>query len=437
MTGKKSFFMLSTILLISFALMVFIAGTEPHTSQVSTNTIGEDPSQSSADLLNEQKHLTAAIAVTSNEYRMIQQLTRAFHEQKHDLRIHIQNVNDDMYEWIMSTVRLGEAPDIMLLENEWVYEMAAAGMLLPVDEVFKREEHAEHFSQVMAQLRWNGYTWAVPKEVDPYVLVWNTKMIEDLGMDAPESRDQMVAVLDRYQMEDRIGIFTDVKDFYAVVSLYSLLQEGEENTKIERELLGQEVSFEQEEEEAMENNRWSHLVERWMEEWEQLNENPWQAMKEERIIMMIAPFSEYGKQADDSLQFIPLQALNSSEEEDNSYIGLLKGKSFAISASTSYKKEALEWITYMTTGDAQLQMLQAGSSIPVRSHTSQLDALLHFPFHGKLWDAIELGVTFPAHPRLPKLVRDFHQLKDFEQLEKDTIDEFLNTINQWTAEVGR
>ncbi|CAM4040804.1 extracellular solute-binding protein [Cohnella lubricantis] len=76
-----------------------------------------------------------------------------------------------------------EASDMALVPNEWVRDLAVSGELQPVDSAFNGDALSEQFGAVIAQMKWNGYLWGVPRGLDPYVLLWNKNVLSLLQSD--------------------------------------------------------------------------------------------------------------------------------------------------------------------------------------------------------------------------------------------------------------
>jgi len=90
--------------------------------------------------------------------------------------------------------QLMEDTDIVLLPNEDVKALAVSGSLLPVDSAFVGESLSEQFGALLSQVKWNVYLWGVPRDLDPYVLVWNRNVAAAVrgsnGAAAPSSLSQ-------------------------------------------------------------------------------------------------------------------------------------------------------------------------------------------------------------------------------------------------------
>lgn len=101
---------------------------------------------------------------------------------------------DDAYDAYLGASRIGEAADVMLLENEWVKTFAVSGYLIPADSAFVGEALSEQFEALIAPLKWNGYLWGVPRDYDPYVIVWNVplwkSLVDSTELKSPQSVEE-------------------------------------------------------------------------------------------------------------------------------------------------------------------------------------------------------------------------------------------------------
>lgn len=130
--------------------------------------------------------LRAAVSMKEEEFAVLQKLTSQYMEGHPGVSIKLENIpSRDAFVKLKKQSQLGEAPDIMLLDNAWVNELAALGFLLPVDEYFTTEQQAQMIPLLMNQMKWNGYIWGIPKDVDPYILAWNKKTAVDAKLGEP------------------------------------------------------------------------------------------------------------------------------------------------------------------------------------------------------------------------------------------------------------
>ncbi|MDB4866818.1 MAG: extracellular solute-binding protein [Cohnella sp.] len=125
--------------------------------------------------------LRVAVALDDAEFRFLQKQNDDLAYRYRDIAVQLTRVDPDKaYDEFTKASQIGEAPDVMLLPNEWVIQFAASGYLLPADSAFVREALAEQFDALSASVKWNGYLWGVPRDFDPYVLVWNLSVLHTL-----------------------------------------------------------------------------------------------------------------------------------------------------------------------------------------------------------------------------------------------------------------
>lgn len=225
MTGKKSFWMLFTILMVSFAFLIFIGGTEPDSSIVNPAGNGENPDVELVELPEGDKPLHVAVSLSSSEFRVMQTLSEQFGKQHAHVVVHLENTPAS--EWndrLEHSLYQREATDILLLDNVRIGEFASAGLLLPLDDVFKQDERGGYLPQVLDQAKWNGYVWAVPKEVDPYVFVLNPDALREAGLSGmPGTTEEIVNWSRILQNRYGIGVYVNPDDPLAISSLYAVM----------------------------------------------------------------------------------------------------------------------------------------------------------------------------------------------------------------------
>jgi ABC-type glycerol-3-phosphate transport system substrate-binding protein len=409
MTGKKSFVMLLSVLLLSLGIMIFIGGTEPHTGYISTSGSEFDADLPSEETPIETQPLTVNVSVGAVEFARLLEWNERFMEEHAGLKVDVQHVAPpDEYDWLSRQLKTGQAADIVLAANEWIGEWATNGLLLNVDEFFKGDEQARHFPQLIRQMSWNGYIWGVPKEVDPYILVWNESALREAGWSyPPRTRENLLELEQVFREQGRVGLYVDVKDPYALASYWSVMQN--ESVPAWDELLNQE-SFAETQEGADE-----------VEEKEKEKRATWSLLNEGRIAMMIAPYSDYSRFRTEHLHIMPVNGLDSFSVEPQAS-GWLKGKSFAIPAGSDKKSAALEWIRFMTQEAVQLELMASGSGLPANIDAYRSDVFRNLPQREALLQAIEQGAAFPLHPDLPLALRQ-HALD---------LDKLMN--GEWTEE---
>ncbi|WP_246042131.1 extracellular solute-binding protein [Cohnella pontilimi] len=129
----------------------------------------------------EPVRIRVAAALNEQEFRFLQKQNDESAYRHPDIVVEFIRIDPEAaYLQFREAFRLGEAADVMLVENEWIKKFAASGYLLPVDGAFMGESLAEQFDALSASVKWNDYLWGVPRDFDPYVVVWNLSVLNTL-----------------------------------------------------------------------------------------------------------------------------------------------------------------------------------------------------------------------------------------------------------------
>lgn len=194
---------------ILFGMMALIllpwTNTPPNEPSVAPSpTVPEDEpaaSQPAPTELEDPASLTVAVAMDEASFKQLAEQNLSFRQRHRDITVTLTRVEpDEAYEYFRRASEIDEASDVMLLQSEWVNEFAASGFLLPEDAAPVSKALAEQFDAFTAPVKWNGYTWGVPLDVDPYVLVWNEDLLNEwLGesVTLPLTAEQWQTAFDR------------------------------------------------------------------------------------------------------------------------------------------------------------------------------------------------------------------------------------------------
>lgn len=175
------------------------------------------------------------VNMDENEFAHLQLLNTQFIKEHHK-KIDLVNVNvddDESYDYFKELMSYGNSPDIVLLDNVWVREFAAKGYLLPADSYTSASSSTDVLSSILTQSEWNGYVWGAPKDVDPYVLVYNSDILKQLGIEhVPVNSEEWSLLLDQYTVQQLDGVdflALDESDPYAFLSLIWQMQDWDES----------------------------------------------------------------------------------------------------------------------------------------------------------------------------------------------------------------
>ncbi len=195
--------------LILFGMMALILSpwtdspARPGTDAAVTAMLEPDPAVPEIEpvVFEAPASLTIAVAMDEPSFRQLADQNLSFRQRHRDIKVTLTRVEpDESYSYFRRASELEEAPDIMLMKSEWVNEFAASGYLLPAEEAYAGKALAEQFDALSAPVKWNGYLWGVPLDIDPYVLVWNERLLSEwLGESVvfPLTAEQWTAVAAR------------------------------------------------------------------------------------------------------------------------------------------------------------------------------------------------------------------------------------------------
>ncbi|KIL34632.1 hypothetical protein SD71_18540 [Cohnella kolymensis] len=125
--------------------------------------------------------LTVEAALSDAEFGILEEQNKLYMTRHRNVMVNLIQIRpEDAYEHFKTSLEMGDAADVMLVRNEWVKPFAVAGHLLPADAAFVGSAQAEQFAAVAAPAKWNGYFWGVPKDIDPYVTLWNSALLRTL-----------------------------------------------------------------------------------------------------------------------------------------------------------------------------------------------------------------------------------------------------------------
>lgn len=446
MTRKHVMLMLLSIVLITTVLFVRYTGTADPFSSSSTVTKGKNGSDSQADTLQARRtniEIKVAVSMEAAEFGKLQQLNEQYEQSHLGIKVLYDNIaHKDAYEQLKKAAQLSEAPDVMLLDNEWLNEFAVLGYLsYRADEFFSGETQSQQIQSVMSQMKWNGYLWGIPKEVDPYIMVWNkARLQENEWTNPPISTDDLFRLNEQLtqQEENSLGVYFDPADPFAFISLAwslgvdwfdpqdgELMIDNEENVALLETFFAAPVGKDGTtgSESGIAAFGYNPVSQDW---------DPWELVQEGRIALMITTASAYKQHAKESLGVAPLPLREAADTQQG---GWISGKSYAVSSKSAHVQEAFEWIRDFTREDVQLKLMEAGGGLPVNAAIYDTQPLLADPPLKTFVIPVKQGKVFPVDPYLTQKMSILtSQMKEMLQ-GSIGVKEFTEQIRSyWTGE---
>lgn len=178
----KRFFFLAVFVIVS-AAFVFAGGAK----EGSTGTSGKGPVLE--DWVDTTGNTQQALQVIHLAYDSFNQLNKGFTVNA------VQKPN--AWDAIRTAVAGGAGPDIVFTPGpSFVFEMAQAGRLAPLDEYAKEFGWEKQFLPWALSLgKVNGKLFSIPDEIETMVLYYNKTVFEQHGWQPPKTMDQWIQLM--------------------------------------------------------------------------------------------------------------------------------------------------------------------------------------------------------------------------------------------------
>lgn len=444
MTRKKYSLVIIAIVGLSILLITQVMAPEGGVRQSAMpgrdTLTGSLPGRSDSGV----EKITMAVSMKEEEYAVLQETINAYLDTVNRVQVELMNLPPaEAYETLKKSSQLGQAPDLMLLNNDWVNEFAALGYLQPVDEVIGSEQHLQIVDPVLNQVKWNGYTWAVPKDIDPYILAWNADRGQQLNEgEPPRTAEQMLQWNRQGGVEEEgiPGIYYDPADPYALLSLLSALGVPSPQGEIPFAYMGSEPTLA-----ALQSFFYPDLAASGTSGDEQeesplpdffqpLPGDPWELLKEGKLGAMITTISEYKLYADPTA--VELSALPMIKEDNLETTGTwLKGRSYAISSKSASQPAVSELLSALTTMDAEMNLWSEAKVLPAIVTAYMAPAIKADPSYRSYTWLIEQGNTIPVQIDLAKKLHELDwEMEQFASGQQDLAAFTNHVASLWNQE---
>lgn len=369
----------------------------------------------------EPKSLKVAVQMTESEFFRLQQMNSKISE---ELLIDVELTNfpyESDYTSVQNELRLGEAPDVLLLNNIWVRRFAAEGYLSPTESYYSGSLTGELLTASLAPGEWNGYMWSVPMDADTYVWVLDKHHIEDAGLSLPDNAQKWMQLISAYEEKQAMPYLfaLDFSDPYAVLSLLWQLSGNDKADKSGEAFLPDE---------AMEQTAHSiegirHLLLNLEDaELKEISSN----LREGKTGFALVRWSEAASYLDAGMDI-----LYPNLDDPTAGWMWIDGRSYVVSAQSANKDAAGQWIAAMTDQLAQRQWYEETGKLPVlktiyyQSTRSGLPAWIPASF-------VNHAGLIPADTRFPEWLQQFSDIAaPFLADEKDA----RNFLAEWKADL--
>jgi multiple sugar transport system substrate-binding protein len=122
------------------------------------------------------------------EEKLTRDLIAAFAREQPDLPVAYEPITANYMDKLLLMLGTGTAPDVMMVESFWIPQLAAYGLLRPLDDWTGRDGglDLEDFEPALLEaLRSHGRLYALPKDYSTLALFVNPRHFAEAGLDAP------------------------------------------------------------------------------------------------------------------------------------------------------------------------------------------------------------------------------------------------------------
>jgi ABC-type glycerol-3-phosphate transport system substrate-binding protein len=388
------------------ASMTFNGSGDRSAPDVSDLDVSDEPAFSNGEV---KKTLRLATNLPPSEFALLEQIVEQFRTSRPSIDVRLENLPErDAYARLKRAAQLGEAPDIMLLDNDRVSEFAALGYLQPVDSLLTTDLQAQQMEQAFARVKWNGYLWGVPKDIDLYVIAYNAARLGEWGAAPPASSEDLIALQRTLHNPDegKFGIYFDPGDPYAFAAVVRSLGGGRTMSKAyplklsDANVLKAAESFlyAPTDSARAEQGQLAQSFPQAGTSW-----RPWDLLAQGKLAGYVTSFSDWRQHTSRTLTMAALPLPKGENVWDGTW---LSGTSFVISARTAYGREAFDLIRELVSPDAALKLWKEAGVLPAQRSVYAsgintdpavvgLAAFIDrdagapvFPQRGKQWDAL-------------------------------------------------
>lgn len=409
MSKRKNGVIFIAIVLLCMVLLTQLLGdTSNHIPSSFDNdeTTGLDNDPQAAKG-NDRIELTAVVFMEPEEFQLLTAWNKEFEQQHTGTTVELTNVSkQDAYQYLIDLARNGESSDIMLLDNTWVSEFAALGYLSHRTSEFSPDENGKsRLDQALGQVKWNGYVWAIPRDVDPYVAVWNPTLFERDGKaELPDTIEQW---MERHQSlisdnEQYKGIYADLDDPQAFISLIwafggewsdssehmYTIQPSDNETVLDKLL-------------SVETIEGKATIKKPLLNLQKLTPSQsWDRFSLGEFSVMFVRASDLIRYGTD-LTNVSTVLVNEAEARQNKEGLWLSGTSYAVSSETLQQEAAYAWIIMMTDMTRQLKSFDLTNKLSASISSMDTEKFRQLFHSEEIKKAVESGRAWSADPKLP------------------------------------
>lgn len=339
---RKNYWFLFAILLLS---LTSLSPSFEFTKNIGNHTPGKDPippSQTPDTPESDLGPIQIAVQLNGKELDKLKQMNEAFMKETGAVVeiIPLESLQSSE-AGLMGQMNLGEGPDVLLVDSQWINSLAVKGYLLPIDASQTVVPDSQLLGGLLPPVQWNGYQWGIPFDMDPYVLLWSPDGDQS---ELPSNRKDWLNY--KNNNGDRPVFALDPEDPYAFASVVSTL--GGDPTQPNKEVISMLA--------PPAGDSWMNFTDT-----KGVTTASPETSEGGSASVVIGPYSLLGHYLPEGSQ-LTLVSNNS-----NSLQPIIKSRSFAVTAQSESSSLAMAWIAKMTSKDAVLAWTEATGNLSALS----------------------------------------------------------------------
>lgn len=388
--SKRKYIWITTLIILLCALLLSQVMNDATRGVIRNNGVGGQGGELPEELPSQEERqleLHVAVFMEADEFQLLTDWNRLHETNNPGMTFHLTNVSKAQLYSDFKHALAGNEPDIVQLDNTWVTELAALGLLS--HRAAEQLEADRYVANVLNQLRWNGYLWAVPRDIDPYITLLNMSMLngED-GLRIPASPADWLYEYERLAEPNGAAAPPFMLDEYDPLAIVSAVwavggdwNAGEEKTigLADADGLGGALEL------LVGGSAGQPFF----------RHSPGAPIGADggQALAAVVRLSDWlrSRSANDAL------TLHTNGDETGLW---LAGTSLAVSSRSEHAAEAFAWINAMTEQTRQLQLMRQHGKLPVFQEAYDTVDFRMLPQAERIREAMAGGRTFAADAQL-------------------------------------
>ena len=127
-------------------------------------------------------------------------IVERFHKTSPNIQVETEFLDyGDLAQVYTEAVKSGDGPDLILAPNWWIRELAAAKVLLPLDNQVSAQERGQFIPASIDNLVWEGVLYGLPTDYELVALYFNRRLLDKNNL--PTTVDSLVQLAEKSPLQ--------------------------------------------------------------------------------------------------------------------------------------------------------------------------------------------------------------------------------------------